>query len=213
MKHTYFKKFLVATCFFFCFSISIEKDLLADNNETVEAVGEEIPPGYKTISIEIRNPSEKESSVKMGYRVDVVSNQNQQDGGAKKTTIARFMKVLSNTNKVNKDADKSKIATSNVFLMVTEEQYRDINLAKESGASIGLGNISNPSVEDPCARWDASSMRDYIRRCTKTKGNSFISDEPVDGEIYKADPKTGKLQRYILKNGKWSLDKSFVGRE
>lgn len=170
-----------------------------------------IPPGFRLTTIIVDSRSGVEGWAKPGTRVDVLWN-FVQDGSKKVATIARFVKVVSvaGNSQNSPDAPKAQVAGPvTVSLLVSEEQAKFIELARTSG---DLSLVLVGGNEQPVnlgERPEVINIDTILGKVTDLQEGPKVEIEP-DGVLYVDDPATGKQKRYILKNGKWAIDKAYT---
>lgn len=170
--------------------------------------GLSITPGYRLVTITVDARSGVEGYAKPNSRVDVLWTYAQ--GGKKSVaTIARFIKVFSVSGTTKSSGDRAAVsAATTVTLLVTERDAKKIELARTLG-ELSLSVVGDLETTTASNEPEAVTLADLIGRPATT--------EPVevsnDGVMYTSDPRTGRQLRYVLRNGRWSLDRSFGGNE
>ncbi len=171
-----------------------------------------IPPGFRAATITVDARSGVEGFAKPNSRVDVLWTYTQ-DSKKKVATIARFVKVLS-VGGQRDAAGGDRVAltgAANVTLLVTEKDAKKIELARSLGElSLSLvGDNENPmNSSDP----DSVTILDLIGEPAEQPA-AEPAEVQHDGVMYTSDPQTGRQIRYVLVNGRWTLDRSFGGGE
>jgi Flp pilus assembly protein CpaB len=172
----------------------------------------DIPVGYRLITILLDSQSGVDGWAKPGTRVDV--NWSFLQDGKKKlaSPLVRFVKVISvggdagGQNKEQRSAyvDGKKLTVS---LLVTERQSQFIEVAKGNGElSLVLvgGAEPPPNVDDPPKILDAQIV------IGDTGPREPTPEVQPDGVMYVTDPVTGRKTKYILVNGRWTIDKNYT---
>ncbi|MDD2941451.1 MAG: Flp pilus assembly protein CpaB [bacterium] len=185
-------------------NMPILKEQLADAPPSQDL---EIPAGYRAVTITVDARTGVEGWAKPNSRVDVNWTFVDSDKKTKVHTIVRFVKILSVGGATNSPGQKAAVGSNQpttVTLLVTEEDARKIELARNLGSlSLALvGNTETPSGFNS----DAPSTIDDI---LGKKAESGITEDDIDGVVYLPDPDTGKQIKMILVNGKWVRDKSY----
>lgn len=167
-----------------------------------------IPPGYRAVSIGVDKRTSVEGFAKPNSRVDVLWSYAQ-NGERKVATIARFVKVLSVGGYTSVMGQRAAVeAGSNVTLLVTERDAKKIELARSNG-SISLSLVGESETNVSSGEPDSVTMADLVGKPANTQPTEVAND----GVMYTSDPRSGRQLRYILKNGRWALDRSFAGAE
>jgi len=167
-----------------------------------------IPPGYRAVTIGVNNRSGVEGFAKPNSRVDVLLTYNER-GQTKVATIARFIKILSVGGYTNVVGQKVAVKNgTNITLLVTERDAKKIELARSNG-TISLSLVGDSETNVSNGEPDAISMADIIGK----PANGPKAEIANDGVMYTSDPRSGKQLRYILKKGRWTLDRSFAGAQ
>lgn len=170
----------------------------------------QIPPGYRASTITVDSRSGVEGFAKPNSRVDVLWTYTQ-DGRKKVATIARFVKVLSVAGATQAEGQKVSVNSkggTTVTLLVTEKDAKKIELARTLGA-ISLSLVGEQETGTKSNEPDTITIQDLIGRPAVTE----VAEVANDGVMYTSDPRTGRQLRYVLRNGRWSLDRSFAGGE
>jgi pilus assembly protein CpaB len=168
-----------------------------------------IPPGYRAVSISVDNRTSVEGFAKPNSRVDVLWTYNQNTEN-KVATIARFVKVLSvggYTNVMGQRAAVDRAGTT-VTLLVTERDAKKIELARSNG-SISLSLVGESETNVSSGEPDSVTIADLVGKPASTQPTEVAND----GVMYTSDPRSGRQLRYVLRNGRWALDRSFAGAE
>lgn len=183
--------------------------VMEDISETPPTTSFKIPPGYRAATIVVDSRSGVEGFAKPNSRVDVLWTFSQ-DGKQKVATIARFVKVLSVAGLTSTDADRANVQQkgTTVTLLVTEKDAKKINLARSLG-ELSLSLVGEQETATKGTEPDAITIQDLIGRPATTE----TAEVANDGVMYTSDPRTGRQLRYVLRNGRWSLDRSFAGTE
>ncbi len=169
-----------------------------------------IPPGYRAVTIMVDVVGGVEGWVKPNARVDVLWTylRNGQNGVVK---IVKFCKVLSVAGMTDNQGQKSNLNAGGTpaTLLVTEKDAQKIQLAQTAGKLslilVGDGENNSNSNEDP----ESISMNDLFNTSDPADGSGAQADVANEGVMYDTDPKTGRQTRYVLRNGKWTVDKSY----
>jgi pilus assembly protein CpaB len=188
-------------------NMPIVLDDVADN-PPLRAIS--IPPGYRAVSININSVSGVEGFAKPNSRVDILWTYSK--GGRKEVaTISRFVKVLSvggNTSAAGQRVNVSKKGGTTVTLLVTEKDAKKIELARSLG-SISLSLVGDSETHTSGNEPDSITIQDLIGR----PATAQTAEVANDGVMYTSDPRSGRQLRYVLRNGRWALDRSFAGGE
>ena len=168
-----------------------------------------IPPGYRAVSINVDNRTSVEGFAKPNSRVDVLWTFNQ-NGENKVATIARFVKVLSVGGSTGVVGQRAAVENKGgtVTLLVTERDAKKVELARSNGA-ISLSLVGESETNVSSGEPDSVTIADLVGK----PANTLPTEVANDGVMYTADPRSGKQLRYVLKNGRWALDRSFVATE
>ncbi len=166
-----------------------------------------IPPGYRAATIRVDSRQGVEGYAKPNSRVDILWTYAQ-DGRKRVATIARFVKVLSVAGIRKSDQEKAAIgkAETNVTLLVTEKDSKKIELARSLG-QLSLSLVGDQETSTKTAEPDTITIQDLIGRPAQAEETEVDND----GVMYTSDPRTGRQLRYVLRNGRWALDRSFAG--
>ncbi|MCC6220298.1 MAG: Flp pilus assembly protein CpaB [Deltaproteobacteria bacterium] len=165
-----------------------------------------IPPGYRAVTITVDARSGVEGWARPGTRVDILLTYTDKKSGEKAVvTLVSFTQVLSVAGMTASDqGNKQPVSAqgTTVTLMVTEKDSKRIELARTMG-TLSLSLRSSRGGPD-----DEPSDRPVI-----IKPGNIISDqedapevEPAEGVLYRMNPKTGRQDKYVLRRGRWSLD-------
>jgi pilus assembly protein CpaB len=168
-----------------------------------------IPPGYRAVSIEVDLRQGVEGFAKPNSRVDILWTYSK-DGRKEVATIARFVKVLSfggNTSDAGQRVAVNKKG-STVTLLVTEKDAKKIELARSLG-TLSLSLVGDSETHTSGSEPDSITIQDLIGRPATTQ----TAEVANDGVMYTSDPRSGRQLRYVLRNGRWALDRSFTGGE
>jgi pilus assembly protein CpaB len=166
-----------------------------------------IPPGYRAASIQLNSRTGVDGFAKPNSRVDILWSYSQR-GKKRVATIARFVKVLSVAGLTNVDQKRTNIKKKvTVTLLVTEKDAKKIELARTLG-SLTLSLVGEQETSTKTGEPDTIDITDLIGR--PKAENEEVSN---DGVMYTSDPRTGRQLRYVLRNGRWALDRSFAGGE
>jgi Flp pilus assembly protein CpaB len=169
----------------------------------------DIPAGYRLITIIVDNRSGVEGWAKPSTRVDVLWT-FMQDNRKKIATIARFVKVISVAGRVQGAEEEARVEAQGpitVSLLVTEEQAKYIELARTTGE---LSLVLVGGKEIPSDLGDEPKIFDMNEILRQTPKNTEPEEVAADGVLYVEDSVTGKQKKYVLRNGRWALDKSFA---
>jgi Flp pilus assembly protein CpaB len=169
----------------------------------------DIPAGYRLITIIVDNRSGVEGWAKPSTRVDVLWT-FMQDRRKKIATIARFVKVISVAGKVQSNPEDPRVDTQGpitVSLLVTEEQAKYIELARTTGE---LSLVLVGGKEIPSDMGDEPKIFDMNEILRQTPEKTEPEEVAADGVLYVEDSVTGKQKKYVLRKGRWALDKSFT---
>lgn len=167
-----------------------------------------IPPGYRAVTITVNNRSGVEGFAKPNSRVDVLLTYKERQE-SKVATIARFIKILSVGGFTNVVGQKVAVKNkTNITLLVTERDAKKIELARSNG-TISLSLVGDSETNVSNGEPDAISMADIIGKPAVGPKAEIAND----GVMYTSDPRSGKQLRYILKKGRWTLDRSFAGAQ
>ncbi len=170
-----------------------------------------IPPGYRAATITVDARSGVEGFAKPNTRVDVLWT-FAQDGRKKVATIARFVKILSVGGVVSGAAERAAVASSTtITLLVTERDAKKIELARSLG-ELSLSLVGEHESAQPGNDPDSVSIMDLIGQPANQTQTEQVAPQH-DGVMYTSDPHTGRQIRYVLINGRWTLDRSFGGGE
>jgi pilus assembly protein CpaB len=179
--------------------------LLDDVVEKPPVSNIQIPPGYRAVTITVDARSGVEGFAKPNSRVDVLWTYTQ-DGKKNVATITRFVKVLSVGGSTGGDAERANIKQGDtpVTMLVTEKDAKKIELARNLG-QLSLSLVGEQETASRSGDPDTVTIQDLIGRPAETEQAEIASD----GVMYTADPRTGRQLRYVLRNGRWSIDRSF----
>lgn len=169
----------------------------------------DIPAGYRLITIIVDNRSGVEGWAKPSTRVDVLWTFTQ-DRRKKIATIARFVKVISVAGQVQNAPDANRVDVQGpitVSLLVTEEQAKYIELARTTGE---LSLVLVGGKEIPTDISDEPKIFDMNEILKQTPQKAEPEEVAADGVLYVEDPATGKQKKYVLRKGRWALDKSYT---
>ena len=165
-----------------------------------------IPPGYRAATIRVDARQGVEGFAKPNSRVDILWTYSQ-DGRKKVATIARFVKVLSVAGMTKADTEKAAIKKeTTVTLLVTEKDAKKVELARSLG-QLSLSLVGDQETSTKTAEPDTITIQDLIGRPAQAEPTEVAND----GVMYTSDPRTGRQLRYVLRNGRWALDRSFAG--
>jgi Flp pilus assembly protein CpaB len=163
-----------------------------------------IPPGYRGVAIQVDRRTAVSGFVTPNRRVDVILTFVRR-GQAQVTTLARFVKVISVGGDL-RDKNHSTIGKqgTTVTLMVTEKDAKKIELARNMG-NLSLSLIGEDGPPEHGVDGD-------------TFGENYIFNDPpatqpeliTDGTMYTRDPRTGRTMRYVLRNKRWAVDRSYI---
>lgn len=178
--------------------------MLDDIEETQPVKAFTIPTGYRAISINVDPRTAVGGFVTPGSRVDVMMTFKHR-GERKITTLAHFVKVLSiGENTQNVQHSQISLKGTTATLLVKEQEAMKIELARNMGSlSLSLlGDSASPSDSKPSSPVGFGVFL----------GAPEIDTPEVayDGTMYSSDPKTGRNVRYVLENGKWKVDRSYL---
>jgi Flp pilus assembly protein CpaB len=157
----------------------------------------DIPPGYRAISIAIDEVSSVSYKVRPNHRVDVLLSFTYQ-GQPAVIVLVETAKVLAVGLG---DQKASGVGSKTATLLVSSENARKIELAKEYGK---LSLVRAGESEIPKGTTDSSPMT--------LKGFFLPNDQPaapvqkVDGKMFMTDPTTGRQTAYVLVNGVWKVE-------
>ncbi len=181
--------------------------LLDDVSEVRPANSFQIPPGYRAVTITVDARSGVEGFAKPNTRVDVLWTYTQ-DGKKHVATITRFVKILSVGGNTASDQERAAVqgGETPVTLLVTEKDAKKIELARNLG-SLSLSLVGEQEMGNRTADPDEVTLQDLIGK--PAEGDS--SEPASDGVMYTADPRSGRQIRYVLRNGRWAIDRSFGG--
>ncbi len=183
--------------------------LMDDIADTQPLSSIDIPAGYRLITIIVDNRSGVEGWAKPSTRVDVLWT-FMQDRRKKIATIARFVKVISVAGRVQNTPEDPRVDVQGpvtVSLLVTEEQARYIELARTTGE---LSLVLVGGKEIPSDLGEEPKIIDINEILRQTPQKSEPEEAPADGVLYVEDPATGKQKKYVLRGGRWALDKSYT---
>jgi pilus assembly protein CpaB len=168
-----------------------------------------IPPGYRAVSIEVDLRQGVEGFAKPNSRVDILWTYSK-DGRKEVATIARFVKVLSFGGNTSDDGQRVAVSKkgSTVTLLVTEKDAKKIELARSLG-TLSLSLVGESETHTTGGEPDSITIQDLIGRPATTQ----TAEVANDGVMYTSDPRSGRQLRYVLRNGRWALDRSFTGGE
>lgn len=190
--------------------INPNQPLLMDDISDSQPISSiDIPAGYRLITIIVDNRSGVEGWAKPSTRVDVLWT-FMQDRNKKIATIARFVKVISVAGSSQNNADQKRVDVQGpvtVSLLVTEEQARYIELARTTGE---LSLVLVGGKEIPSDLGDEPKIIDINEILRQTPQKNEPDEVPADGVLYVEDPATGKQKKYVLRRGRWALDKSYT---
>lgn len=166
-----------------------------------------IPPGYRAVTITVDARSGVEGFAKPNSRVDVLWTYAA-EGKKKVATISRFVKVLSVAGSQEAGPDRAALTgTTTVSLLVTEKDAKKIELARTLG-TLSLSLVGDQETATPSGEPDTITINDLIGKPAQKSEPAEVAN---DGVMYTSDPHTGKQLRYVLRNGRWALDRSFGG--
>jgi pilus assembly protein CpaB len=169
----------------------------------------DIPPGYRLITIEVNNRSGVEGWAKPGTRVDVLWT-FEKDGKQRIASIAKFVKVISVAGNIQNSPDAPQAVAAKdpitVSLLVTEQHAQYIELARSNG-NLSLALVGQTEIPNEGGVKTAIVTLDDI--IGDPKPTDKVEEVPPDGVLYVDDPVTGKQKKYVLRNGRWALDKSY----
>ena len=97
---------------------------------------------------------------------------------------------------------------TNITLLVTERDAKKIELARSNG-EISLSLVGDSETNISNGEADVVTMAHIIGK----QAEGPKAEVANDGVMYTSDPRSGRQLRYILKSGKWTLDRSFAGAE
>jgi Flp pilus assembly protein CpaB len=183
--------------------------LMEDISDTQPLSAIDIPAGYRLITIIVDNRSGVEGWAKPSTRVDVLWT-FMQDRRKKIATIARFVKVISVAGKVSSSPDDPRVEVQGpitVSLLVSEEQAKYIELARTTGE---LSLVLVGGKEIPSDISDEPKIFDMAEILKQTPQKLEQEEVEADGVLYVEDPATGKQKKYVLRRGRWALDKTFT---
>ena len=131
------------------------------------------------------------------------------DGNTGFATIARFVKILSVGGQTSAVGERAIVGGSTtITLLVTEKDAKKIELARTLGA-LSLSLVGDEETKQTSDQPDTITIQDLIGTPVQKK------EAPVevanDGVMYTSDPRTGRQLRYVLRKGRWQLDRSFAG--
>jgi len=182
-------------------------DVMANMPILREAVGESdpysnIPPGFRAIAITVDPKTVTNDLPDPNSRTDVLFSFK--DGEKNKMmTLVKFAKVLAVHGIIPKSSERASIQGSpSVTLLVTEEDAKKIEFARNKGV---LSLVSDYVVLEHYTSISASN----ILRTNNDHAADSTEKDPIQGEMYMKDPKTGKLVKYCIIKGKWRKSKSF----
>ena len=162
-----------------------------------------IPRGYRAVTIRVDATTGIEGFARPNSRVDVLWI-HRKDRKETVSTLCRSVKVLSVGGST--EAERKRLGLGNsttLTLQVTEVDAKKIELARTRGRlSLTLQSPSEPV--DTTGGPDSITEDDLI----PSKKSGVIRQERVDGVMYTYDAKTGRPMRYILKSGRWEVDRS-----
>ncbi|MCB0322640.1 MAG: Flp pilus assembly protein CpaB [Bdellovibrionales bacterium] len=165
-----------------------------------------IPPGYRASTITVDARSGVEGFAKPNSRVDVLWTYAQ-DGRKKVATISRFVKVLSVSGITKSENERTAInKETTVTLLVTEKDAKKIELARTLG-QLSLSLVGDQETVNRSNEPDAITIQDLVGRPAQEEPTEVAND----GVMYTSDPRSGRQLRYVLRNGRWALDRSFSG--
>ena len=171
-----------------------------------------IPPGYRAITISVDVRAGVEGFARPNTRVDVLWTYTQENK-KKVATIARFIKILSVAGQVSPNGEKAAVTQSTpITLLVTERDAKKIELARGLG-ELSLSLVGEHESAQSDTEPDAVSIADLIGQPAAQPAQAEPVQPQHDGVMYTSDPHTGRQVRYVLVNGRWSLDRSFGGAE
>ena len=179
-----------------------------DVSETPPLNRIQIPPGYRAVTINVSQRTGVEGYARPNTRVDILWTYKQ-DGKKKVATIARFIKVISVAGATKVEGARAgvkKKGATTVTLLVTEKDAKKIELARTLGKltlSLVGAMETSATTTDP----DEVTIHDLIGRPAVREDEGETAN---DGVMYTTDPRSGKQMRYILRNGRWTLDRSFT---
>ncbi|HMO17040.1 MAG TPA: Flp pilus assembly protein CpaB [Oligoflexia bacterium] len=169
----------------------------------------DIPAGFRLITIIVDARTGVEGWAKPSTRVDVLWT-FLQDGNRKVATIARFVKVISVAGIAQNDPQQAApvqpAGPVTVSLLVSEEQAKYIELARATGE---LSLVLVGGQEMPGTIGERPDIVD-IKKILGDKQEKEEVEEVPDGVLYVEDPVTRKQKKYVLKNGRWTLDKNYT---
>ena len=182
--------------------------VLDDISDTPPLNAITIPPGYRAVTISVDPRTGVEGFAKPNSRVDVLLTYKQ-SGESKVATIARFIKILSVGGYTDVVGQKVAVKNgTNITLLVTERDAKKIELARSNG-TISLSLVGDSETNISNGEPDIVTIADIIGKQAVGPKAEIAND----GVMYTSDPRSGRQLRYILKKGKWTLDRSFAGAE
>lgn len=172
-----------------------------------------IPAGYSLATVAVNLASGLESFAKPNTRVDVLWTYTENDR-RKVATIVRFVKVVF----AGQDPINPRGSSTTVTLLVKSEEAKRIELAKRLGwvtlALVGEEKGYIQAVEpDTLTIDDLLKTSDDLPKTSRDTAQNNQEPATHNGVIYRTDPRTGNQLRYLLENGRWRLDRSFVGNK
>lgn len=189
--------------------INASSPLVMDDVSDIQPVTAlSIPPGFRAVTINVDSRSGVEGFAKPNSRVDVLWSYSQA-GKKNVATIARFVKILSVSGVTKTVSERANVGgTTTVTLLVTERDAKKIELARTLG-ELSLSLVGDQETSTPTNEPEAVTMADLIGRPAQAEQVEVTND----GVMYTSDPRTGRQLRYVLRNGRWSLDRGFGGNE
>jgi Flp pilus assembly protein CpaB len=182
--------------------------LMDDISDTQPLSAIDIPAGYRLITIIVDSRSGVEGWAKPSTRVDVLWT-FMQDRRKKIATIARFVKVISVAGKAGNAPEDPRVDMQGpvtVSLLVSEEQAKYIELARTTGE---LSLVLVGGKEIPTDISDEPKIFDINEILRQTPQKVEEEEVAADGVLYVEDPATGKQKKYVLRRGRWALDKTY----
>ncbi len=169
-----------------------------------------IPPGFRAVTIMVDIIGGVEGWVKPNARVDVLWS-FMRNGESAVMRLVKFCKVLSVAGITDNQEQRSTLNTAGtpVTLLVAERDARKINLAQSSGklslTLVGDNETNRPADnEDPDVQTIAK-----LFKSPEAGNDTKFAEQTSEGVLYTTDRKSGRQTRYLLRNKRWVVDKSY----
>lgn len=193
--------------------IKAEFPISGDDISETRVVNElDIPDGYRAVTISVNNRTSVEGFAKPNTHVDVLWFHKDERGMQKVATIVRAARILAFGGMTDSEAMTQQnggaqhAVSSTATLLVEEREAQMVELA----GNLGSLSLSLVGAEELQRRRNAEKNGDTPRLQTVSVKDIYrlgMGDEELqeqrDGLMRIRDPRTGKLVKYELVNGKW----------